>query len=971
MTQPNVPAPGRWPTIGLLLVASLGVPISVVTLFEPWVKEHPGPSLGIAVAYWLAVLLGGTALKIWQKLESHWVDRAADAVDRRIQSIFSRYGRQYLRWIFYRYRDFDVKGLSTQGTYNLELEQVFVELTIEPRPAHAISGDPLRKMPGELAGRRQIWDYLRSQAIQGHLALIGPPGSGKTTLLQKIALQMTGKKRLRIRQTVPILLFLREHADTIGNSPSLSLAEVVRSSLSRKNGPVPPSGWLESHLENGRCLVLLDGLDEVAAVEVRSKVIAWVETQMASYPMNRFLVTSRPHGYRSHPLSGVTVLEVQPFARVQVERFVHNWYKANEIIASAKFDQGTEMKAHEGADDLLRRIGNSQTLTELAVNPLLLTMIATVHRYRSSLPGRRVELYTEICEVFLGKRQQARGLESDLTPAQKQRVLQPLAYYLMCSERRDVSLTEAIRVINEPLQRVAGNKGYYAAADFLKEIESCSGLMLEREEQCYSFAHLAFQEYLAASHAREESLGLNLVERVSEPWWHETLRLYAAQGDASQILSACLTSGLPSVGSLTLAVDCLEESREVDPVWRAKVDDFLERGTESSDPERFRLAAETLLSRRLRGMTAISDGVFADTAYVTHAEYQLFLDEKILEGIYSQPDHWNGLRFTSGSAMKPVLGVRYSDAIDFCKWLTLRDPSFLFRLPEESEAPNIHAVSSISAAGVAGYWIADRGATSRFRTVASRDESEGLSLAYFERLIANDLSDEGLTEAVHTIEAHRHWTRSLAHAFDHALDRARGFVLNLAKLDHLLLEIDSTLSADLNSLISPLRARGDQVADVQTLERGRSRARDLDRAFSRAMDRALARRQPIERKRDRNLARHRFYTSGWAIDLDRDLDLDHKNTGHRDRLFPLALALARDQYIEKALENALVAPPPRSYKVPELYRSLRKLARMASFGVAEPNYPLLVYSDLAILEARIDGILRSGEGLRIVKERHV
>jgi hypothetical protein len=59
------------------------------------------------------------------------------------------------------------------------------------------------------------------------------------------------------------------------------------------------------------------------------------------------------------------------------------------------------------------------------------------HRYRSQLPGRRVELFAEICDVFLGRRQQAKGLELDLTPAQKVRALRVLAFDMMCREVRD------------------------------------------------------------------------------------------------------------------------------------------------------------------------------------------------------------------------------------------------------------------------------------------------------------------------------------------------------------------------------------------------------------------------------------------------------------------------------------------------------------------------------------------------------
>jgi hypothetical protein len=113
------------------------------------------------------------------------------------------------------------------------------------------------------------------------------------------------------------------------------------------------------------------------------------------------------------------------------------------------------MEADKGAKDLLARLRVSPTMQELAVNPLLLTLIATVHRYRSELPGRRVELYAEICEVFLGKRQAARGLELDMTPAQKIRVLRVLAYKMMCGGAREIPAGQAASIISGTLKLVA------------------------------------------------------------------------------------------------------------------------------------------------------------------------------------------------------------------------------------------------------------------------------------------------------------------------------------------------------------------------------------------------------------------------------------------------------------------------------------------------------------------------------------
>ncbi|MGD9100726.1 MAG: transcriptional regulator, partial [Anaerolineae bacterium] len=274
------------------------------------------------------------------------------------------------------------------------------------------------------------------------------------------------RKQANAPDKLPLLLFLRDHAKAIGDQgpetaaeaqgePALTLAQAVRDSLAKTLGPSAPAGWFEGQLERGRCLVMLDGLDEVADLETRQRVVKWVERQMVAYARNRFIITSRPHGYRSNPLGRVAVLEVQPFTRKQVQRFVHNWYLANEVMSSQKDDPGVHMKAREGAEDLLRRVRNTPALSDLSVNPLLLTMISTVHRYRSALPGRRVELYAEICEVFLGKRQEARGLTLDLTPAQKQRVLQPLAYHVMCEQKREIPQEEALIVIAEALELVS------------------------------------------------------------------------------------------------------------------------------------------------------------------------------------------------------------------------------------------------------------------------------------------------------------------------------------------------------------------------------------------------------------------------------------------------------------------------------------------------------------------------------------
>jgi hypothetical protein len=991
MTPPAPAGPGRWPTLVLLFATAVGVPGSLIAVFKAEALQHPGLTLLCVLLWELLLLIAGLVTDVWSKLRSRWVDRITDWVDHSLQALFSRYRRSYLDWLFYRHRDFDVKGLTTQGIYNLELEQVFVDLTIQPPPPGGNPADPIRPFPKELTGRRSIWDYLTNESFTDHLALIGAPGSGKTTLLKKIALQMTGRKRPKIRQSLPILLFLREHAEAILGAPPPSLADVANADLIRKQCQNPPPAvWFRNKLEAGRCLVLFDGLDEVASQEVRQKVVAWVETQMTAFPKNRFLISSRPHGYRTCPVAGVSVLEIQPFNRDQVRQFVHNWYHANEIHASGKLDPGVEMKAREGAEDLLRRLGNSQTLTDLAVNPLLLTMIATVHRFRSSLPGRRVELYAEICEVFLGKRQQARGVEDTLTPVQKQRVLQPLAYQLMSTKKREISIEEAVSVISEVLRRVAGEKPGTPEADFLKNIENGSGLLLERESGIYSFAHLAFQEYLTAVHIRENHLTEELVGNVHDPWWHEVIRLYGAQGDASGILAVCLSSRTPTVPELSLAIDCLEGAREVDVEWRAKIDSLIKEGAESPDLDRFHLAAETMLARRLRDMVPVDERTFVDPDYLSHAEYQLFLDEERMRDYFHQPDHWQGFRFLEGQALTPVVGMRYSDAVSFCEWLSARDSIFSFRLPSLREAEHFQLPTTQEASGTAaGFWMIDGFLMS--------GHSLDFPLAYLKSLVERDFSEGEFARDLYLdLESNRDLTRDLARTLELALNRDPA-CFSTYNYDYL----DRDLTRDLARAFSQDRLR-DSNRSRNHERKLHDRTPDLDGAHFRALDSDRTR-NLVDRARNLALNLEGFSTLaidqtltpvlGIALNRDLEYDLVHNLDPAHDLASNLARDLARDLSLARAHAHkpARVNPKKHAIESSKLNRNLRRLWRVWSLLLAtlpdpqprtkfrgllrsratshRPDLWIYLYKELVLLEARIDGVVSAIEGIRIVKER--
>jgi hypothetical protein len=105
-------------------------------------------------------------------------------------------------------------------------------------------------------------------------------------------------------------------------------------------------------------------------------------------------------------------------------------------------------------------------------------------------------------------------------------------------------------------------------------------------------------------------------------------------------------------------------------------------------------------------MIRIDENTYIDDTLVTCAEYQLFIDEMREQGKYYQPDHWTSGKFPAGQGFEPILGVRRSDASEFCAWLANREPRrWFYRLPTTTEGQQIPLTSCNQFP--AGYWTID------------------------------------------------------------------------------------------------------------------------------------------------------------------------------------------------------------------------------------------------------------------------
>ncbi|MGJ3251090.1 MAG: NACHT domain-containing protein [Elainellaceae cyanobacterium] len=635
--------------------------------------------------------------------------------------VTARFQSRYYQHLITACQGYRPQGLTLQGP-TLALDKIFVPLGVATQVAEQASSAMIQ--PTRTAHQSTIWDFLARSADQQsyrRIAVIGPPGSGKTTLLVHLALTYAkNAQRRQHRQAprlVPILLSLRDVREAIARDrPSLAALIKQQPAIRQLN---PKQRWFETRLTQGKCLVMLDGLDEVANETQRQQISAWVDQQMRNYPTSCFILTSRPAGYRNASLTEEGIaLESQPFTLEQMQQFIRNWYVQTELISRpvqrARDRRRLRREALAKANNLIERIETNSPLSAMAFNPLLLTMIATVHRFRGALPGHRVELYAEICDVLLGKRQTAKRLPLSLTIAQKRSVLQALALKLMERNTREFDAELGTTLIGKDLKETVGDD--LPPAEFLRDIELDSGLLVQKEQGIYEFAHLSFQEYLASVQVSVQQQEHLLVEQIDNSWWTETIRLYAVQvRDATSIVQAALDAAREgseesAITTLTLAHGCIQEEATVDERVKASLRSMIEDQLKSSDRSLFKLAAEVKLSGRFNNLRSIAADVYIDSDYITHAEYQLFLDDQQRLGRYYRPDHWTLFRFTPAAAPAPIVGVRAEDAHAFCHWLTQRRTSlgFRYRLPMDYEAIQYPSHDRPSSGQSVGYWCITR-----------------------------------------------------------------------------------------------------------------------------------------------------------------------------------------------------------------------------------------------------------------------
>ncbi len=461
------------------------------------------------------------------------------------------------------------KGPASTST--AKLTNVFVPLYVRDEKAE----EQARKKAEKRSPRPQDMDKIEDVrpvdfnnllARYERFVLIGLPGSGKTTLLRRAGLAFAeGRAEQDLgwkgAPLLPIFVRLRNFGSFLAKnsaefcepSSGALVAYLERMQKTGKRHSLTPD-FFDSRLSEGKCLVLLDGLDEVAGNRV--EVAHFVQKFIEEYGRNgnRVGISSRPRGYDEDVRArlkeaDLALAEVTPLQPAGIRQLIQNLLWMD--------DEGREK--YKNDTHLVERVLGNPRLTEIAGVPLFCSALVQVYKYHGiDLPQRRVDVLAEIADLLLGfwhaqkdvaeSHEMAKedGTEQHYDGTQesveyKRNRLAHLAYGMQTELKSvEISETQAQKSLAAYLQEIEGASPMDAkrwAKGFLRNSHDRSGILVEISPGTYSFIHKNFMEYFAATaliQTLDDPVDAALAVLDEDPtWWDEMLCFAAAHPSGS------------------------------------------------------------------------------------------------------------------------------------------------------------------------------------------------------------------------------------------------------------------------------------------------------------------------------------------------------------------------------------------------------------------------------------------------------
>jgi len=429
-------------------------------------------------------------------------------------------------------RQIRITGLSTKRAepYVFRIDEIYIPLTT---PA----GHDMPRQPGARDGddkERERRIVLEQTLGKRRVVLIGDPGSGKSTFLRRTAFELCRALRgTRPPDAPPFLPALdRRFPIPIAVSDFARLLEAGQSSKPTESPDWIPyflgrqseefrwglgETFFRRKLDQGGCLLMVDGLDEAPNRPMRERIARIFENAAQAFPKADFLVTTRPQTNVGDAVLDRSFHPVQIGAleRPEIEVFFDHFARALAF---------PEPEAQRFKELLTSALDSRPEIAEMATNPVRLTALAVLQHNDQRLPEYRVDLYASILGWLAQAHQHVPGRP---TPERCLSYMRKLALHMQDSGGgRLVQIGQ-----RSAADFLAGEFGGTAEAneELLMGETQHSGILLAVGNDL-KFWHLSSQEFLAARELvslSDADLFKRLVAggKLYRGEWRETMRL--------------------------------------------------------------------------------------------------------------------------------------------------------------------------------------------------------------------------------------------------------------------------------------------------------------------------------------------------------------------------------------------------------------------------------------------------------------
>ena len=392
---------------------------------------------------------------------------------------------------------------------------------------------------------------LEKELSNPKVVIVGHAGSGKSTFLSRMAFELCRNLRGACPsgavpflnpedKRFPILVRIADfammlEAEAKSNGLSLNSEQWIPRYLGRRT--TIEETFFRKKLEQGGCLVMLDGLDEAPNSQMRERIARLFENTTKRYPKCDYLVSTRPQSYEGDTvLEGFQQVRIGDLERPEIHVFLNHFSQALEL---------NEREAKAFRDGLEKALDDRIEIREMGRNPLMLTALAVLQHGGAKLPEYRYELYESILGWLVKAREDKEGRLPDKQCLQYLRRLALAMQDFKEGRLRQINRREAAELLAHEFGGTVGNN-----EDLLERETHDSGIISSVGKDL-QFWHLSLQEYLAA----KEISGLtdaNQIARVVKSGklyraeWREMMRLLGGV--------LCGEQGAPKIEGLFRAI---------------------------------------------------------------------------------------------------------------------------------------------------------------------------------------------------------------------------------------------------------------------------------------------------------------------------------------------------------------------------------------------------------------------------------